>query len=195
MNILFFKSIEKLTKISPEEAALFFSFFQERKYKKNSILLQEGEVAHELYFVLKGALRQFFSKEDGVKKTCNFTFEAEFFTDIESFSRKSCSVTNITTLEPTECLVITCTDLMKAISQSTVIAELCRTIVENMASGNIKRIQSMLSLTPENQFKELVYSNPEMLQRVPQRYIAQYLGLAPESLSRIRKRILTADKA
>lgn len=195
MNPLFLKSVRKLTNISHEDAVLFFSFFEERKYQKNTVLLREGEVAHELYFVLTGALRQFFSKDDGVEKTCNFTFETDFFTDIESFSRKSSAVTNIITLEPTECLVIKCTELMKVISQSTAVAELCRTIVENIATENIKRIQSLLSLSPENQFKELVQRNPEMLQRVPQRYIAQYLGLAPESLSRIRKRILITDRS
>jgi len=195
MNSLFLQSIGKLTEISPEDAALFFSYFQPKKYKKNTVLLQEGEVANELYFVVKGALRQFFSKEDGVLKTCNFTFEAEFFTDIESFSRKSYSVTNIVTLEPTECLVIKCTDLIEAMNKSAAIAGICRALVENIATDNIKRIQSLLSLSPENQFKELVQCNPGILQRVPQTYIAQYLGLAPESLSRIRKRILMASKS
>jgi CRP/FNR family transcriptional regulator len=139
-------------------------------------------------------LRQFFSNESGVEKTCNFTFEAEFLTDLESFSRKSRAATNIITLEPTECLVIKCAALAEAINQSTAIAELCKTIVENVATDNIKRIQSLLSLSPENQFKEFIQFNPQILQRVPQRYIAQYLGLAPESLSRIRKRILVTNK-
>jgi hypothetical protein len=84
---------------------------------------------------------------------------------------------------------------VEAIQRSAAIAELCRIIVENIATANIKRIQSFLSLSPENQFKELIHQNPQILQRVPQRYIAQFLGLAPESLSRIRKRITTSDKS
>jgi CRP/FNR family transcriptional regulator len=195
MNALFLKSIRKFANISEEEAAFFFSFFQERKYKRNTVLLREGDVAHEAYFVLKGALRQFFSNGNGVEKTCNFTFEAEFFTDLESFSRKSRAATNIITLEPTECLVIKCTELGEATNQSTAAAEICKSIIENIATDNIKRIQSLLSLSPEEQFTELVQCNPQILQRVPQRYIAQYLGVAPESLSRIRKRILIAEKA
>lgn len=195
MNDVFLKSIRKLTDISDKEAAAFLSHFQEKKFKKNTVLLKEGDVANEAYFVLKGALRQFFSNENGVEKTCNFSFEADFFTDLESFSRKSCSSTNIITLEPTECLVITCTNLAQAINQSAASAELCKTLIENIATTNIKRLQSILSLSPESQFKELVQNNPQILQRVPQRYIAQYLGLAPESLSRIRKRILITGKA
>jgi len=192
---MFLEYIKKSTDISPKDAAFFYSFFQERKYKKNTFLLQEGEVAHEAYFVLKGGLRQFFSNENGIEKTCSFTFEAEFFTDLESFSRKSRAATNIITLAPTECLVITCTALVEAITQSAAVASFCNIFIENLATASTKRIHSLLSLSPENQFKALIKDNPQILQKVPQRYIAQYLGLAPESLSRIRKRILITEKA
>jgi CRP/FNR family transcriptional regulator len=195
MNTLFFNAVTKLTDISLEETALLYASFQVRRYKKNSILIREGEVAHELFFILQGAVRQYFAKDDGIEKTCCFTFESEFFTDMESFSRKSYSLTNFITLEPTECLVISCKDLMKVLNVSTAIAELCRSIIEKVATDNIRRVQSMLSLSPEKQFIELVQSNPDLLQRVPQRYIAQYLGLAPESLSRMRKRMLITEKA
>lgn len=190
MNDLCLDSLRKFTNVTEEEAAVFLSYFQVKKYKRNTVLLQQGDVANEAYFVLKGALRQFFSNEKGVEKTCNFIFEQEFFTDLESFSRKSVASATIMTLEPTECLVIQCTAMVEAIKQSPAISELCRIIVENIATDNIKRIQSLLSLSPENQFKALIHQNPQILQRVPQRYIAQYLGLAPESLSRIRKRII-----
>ncbi|TDE17083.1 cyclic nucleotide-binding domain-containing protein [Dyadobacter psychrotolerans] len=65
MNALFFKSIKEFTNISPEVAPFLF---HEKKYKKNTVLLREGKVANELYFVLNGALRQFLSKENGVEK-------------------------------------------------------------------------------------------------------------------------------
>jgi len=62
--------------------------------------------------------------------------------------------------------------------------------VENVATENIRRTKSLLSLSPEKQFEELLENKPGILQRVPQRYIAQYIGIAPESLSRIRKRLM-----
>jgi len=190
MNDLCLHTLRKFTNITDEEAAVFLSCFEIKKYKRNTVLLQQGNVANEAFFVLKGSLRQFFSTENGIEKTCNFIFEQQFFTDLESFSRKSVASATIIALEPTECLVITCTAMVDAMKASTAIADLCRTIVENMATDNIKRIKSLLSLSPENLFKELIHQNPQILQRVPQRYIAQYLGLAPESLSRIRKRII-----
>ncbi|ANH80785.1 hypothetical protein A8C56_07145 [Niabella ginsenosidivorans] len=74
-------------------------------------------------------------------------------------------------------------------------AEFFRMLVENVATQNIRRTKSLLSLSPEKQFIELFQEKPGLLQRVPQRYIAQYLGIAPESLSRIRKRLLTTRKS
>jgi len=195
MNAFFLEFIKRLTNISAEDAAYLFSFFKERKYKRNTILLKEGEVSFEAFFILKGSLRQYFSNEDGAEKTCNFGFEGEFFTDLESFSRKSRATTNIVTLEPTVSLVITCKDLVEAMQHSAAIAAICNNMIEEIATANIRRIQSLLSLSPENLYKSLEQNNPQLLQRVPQRYIAQYLGLAPESLSRIRKRILQTEKA
>jgi CRP-like cAMP-binding protein len=68
-------------------------------------------------------------------------------------------------------------------------------VVENVATENIRRTKSLLSLSPEKQFEELLENKPGILQRVPQRYIAQYIGIAPESLSRIRKRLMAPQKS
>ena len=186
----FLAALRKYVKISEQDAAYFNSFFTPRKYKKGERVLNEGEVAHEVFFVMKGALRQYFFNERGDERTCNFTFEYEFLTDLESFSRQSKASTNIITLEPTECLVMTCTDAVTCLRESPVVASFFSVIIENVATEGIKRTQSLLSKTPEQQFEELTQAKPQILQRVPQRYIAQYLGVAPESLSRIRKRMV-----
>jgi CRP/FNR family transcriptional regulator len=185
----FFKAISVYAEMTTAEAVSFRSFFAEIKYRRGQVLLRSGEVAHEAFFVCEGALRQYFVNEDGLERTCNFTFENEFLTDLESFSRQARSNSTIVALEPTTCLVIRCVELVKAIDSSPAIATFFRAVVEQIATDNIKRIQSMLSLSPEKQFEELLVQKPGILQRVSQRYIAQYLGIAPESLSRIRKRI------
>ena len=194
MSALFVAYCQKHGSLTDEEIDFFCSFFKEKKYKRNTVLLRDGEVAHEVYFVLSGALRQYFFNEDGLEKTCNFSFESEFITDLESFSRQAKASTNIITMEPSIALVITCKDLAHAIGTSVAIGELCKTIIENVANDNIKRIQSMLSSSPEKQYRELLSSKRQIAQRIPQRYIAQYLGVAAESLSRIRKRMLDNEK-
>ncbi|MFT3946929.1 MAG: Crp/Fnr family transcriptional regulator [Agriterribacter sp.] len=188
-------TIRKYTNFSDDEAGYFFSFFDERKYKRNMVLLEEGKVAHEVFFIVKGALRQYIVNDEGIERTCNFGFENEFLTDLESFSRQSRAASTIVTLEPTTCLVINCVNLVEVIKTSPAAAELFRLIVENVATANIRRTKSLLSLSPEKQFEELVQNKPEVLQRIPQRYIAQYLGIAPESLSRIRKRLMEYQKS
>jgi len=191
----FLQAVRSYAPISQAEGEYFYSFFRKVKYKKNTLLLEEGKVAHEVFFVEKGCLHQFFLTEKGVEKTCNFVFEQEFITDLESFSRQTRSTTNIITLEPTECLVTTCKDLVECMAGSPAVAAFFNVIVENVATANIRRIQALLSQSPEQQFEVLLQNNPKILQRVPQRYIAQYLGIAPESLSRIRKRALVAAKS
>ncbi|HEY8396472.1 MAG TPA: Crp/Fnr family transcriptional regulator [Flavihumibacter sp.] len=192
---LLLQKIRAFAPISDEEGKRLGAWFRHTSYKKNSILLEEGRVAHELFFVLKGCLRQYFVTENGDERTCNFSFEGDFLTDLESFSRQNRASTNIATLEPTECLVITCGDIVPCMSESPAIAAFFSSIVEQVATANIKRIQSLLSQTPEQRWEDILQNRPEILQRVPQRYIAQFLGIAPESLSRIRKRTLADAKS
>lgn len=188
-------TVRRFTIFPDAEAVYFLSLFSEKKYKRGALLLEEGQVANEVFFIMKGAIRQYFLTEDGMERTCNFSMEHEFLTDLESFSRKSRSASSIAALEPTTCLVITCKDLVTALQTSPAIAEFFRNVVENVAAENIRRTKSLLSLSPEKQFSDLLQEKPLLFQRVPQRYIAQYLGIAPESLSRIRKRMMTPQKS
>lgn len=158
-------------------------------------MLTAGDVAHQVFFVEKGILRQHFVDEGGNERTCNFAFENEFLTDLESFSRQTESATGISVLEPAECLVADCVTVARALRTSPAVAEFLRIFVEYVATENIRRTKSMLSLSPERQLDELAKNKPQILQRVPQRYVAQYLGLAPESLSRIRRRMMEQQKS
>ncbi|WP_300600420.1 Crp/Fnr family transcriptional regulator [Niabella sp.] len=191
----FIATIRGFTAFPDAEADYFLSLFSEKKYKRGALLLEEGQVANEVFFIMKGSLRQYFLNEEGQERTCNFSMEYSFLTDLESFSRKSRSASSIVALEPTTCLVITCKDLVTALHTSPATAEFFRIIVENVAAENIRRTKSLLSLSPEKQFSDLLQEKPQLLQRVPQRYIAQYLGIAPESLSRIRKRMMVPQKS
>ncbi|MBZ4191759.1 Crp/Fnr family transcriptional regulator [Niabella beijingensis] len=188
-------TIRNYTSFPDDEAYFFLSLFSEKAYKKGAVLLEEGRVANEVFFIMKGVVRQYFLNEEGQERTCNLSMEHEFITDLESFSRKSRSASSIAALEPTTCMVITCADLVKALTASPATAEFFRIVMENVAAENIRRTKALLSLSPEKQFSDLVRDKPELLQRVPQRYIAQYLGIAPESLSRIRKRMMVPQKS
>ncbi len=78
-----------------DEAAYILSYFKEQHFKRNATLLHAGEVSHEVFFVTEGALHQFYIDEAGNERTCNFTFENEFVTDLESFSKKTVSPSSL----------------------------------------------------------------------------------------------------
>ena len=105
------------------------------------------------------------------------------------------SASYIKTLESAECFIISCTDLVALIKLSPAVSEFFRIVVENVAAESIRRTKSLLASSPEQQFLELIETKPHLFQRVPQKYIAQYLGIAPESLSRIRKRLMVHEKS
>lgn len=188
-------TLRKDVVISDAEADYILSYFKEKKYKRGAHLLQAGEVAHEVFFVLKGALHQFYLDESGNERTCNFTFENEFVTDLESFSQQTRSPSSIKALTETTCMSIRCVETVALIKESPAVNEFFRLLIERIAAASIRRTKALLSFSPEKQFNDLISEKPEILQRVPQRYIAQYLGIAPESLSRIKKRLIPAKKS
>ena len=176
--------------LKPDEEEFIDSFFKEKEYERGDFLLRAGDVPHEIFFITQGTLHQFYLDEQGNERTCNFCFENDFITDLESFSQQTQSPSNIKALEKTSCMVIRCNDLIDLLKQSPAMEEFFRILVEDVASKSIRRTKTLLSFSPEKQFTDLLESTPEIFQRVPQKYIAQYLGIAPESLSRIKKRMM-----
>ena len=191
----FIKTIARFAVVPDDEAEMILQYFQPKKIKRNEIVLYAGDVAHEVFFIEKGALHQFYIDEQGNERTCNFCFENDFITDLESFSQQVCSSSSIKALETTQAYVIRCTQLVELLQQSRAMSEFFRIAVENVAAKSIRRTKSLLSFSTEKQFLELLETNPDIFQRVPQRYIAQYLGIAPESLSRIKKRMYIQAKS
>lgn len=187
--------IRNVVVLPEEEAALSVSYFKQRKFKRNEILVQNGAVVKNVYFVVKGLLHQYYIDENGNEKTCDFTFENKFVTDLESFTRKIPSSSSIRALKETTCLVISCANLMQLIRESKAVNDFFNIVVENIASESMRRTKSLLTNSPEQRFTELLEQQPDIFQKVPQRYIAQYLGVAPESLSRIKKRMMIAAKS
>ncbi len=177
------------------EADLILTYFTEKKYKRNDILLHSGQLAQDVFFVETGALHQFYTDDNGIDRTCNFIFENEFITDLESFSKKQPATCFIQALEPSTCRVIKCAALMELMEASPATREFFRIIVEQVASDSIRRTRILQSSSPEKAFMELLAQRPDIFQRVPQRLVAQYLGIAPESLSRIKKRMMVHAKS
>jgi len=180
------KSKQKLT---VEEQELILSKFNRKRYRKRQYFLQEGDVCKYIAFIVQGSARMFSVDDKGIEHIVRFGLESWWLDDPESFNQLTPSRYNIEMLENSELLVISTPDAYE-------LRDKCRsfdlTIKAMDAQANVaaqKRIHSAISLTAEERYDELITSYPEFLQRFSQNMIASYLGLSPETLSRVRKNV------
>lgn len=156
--------------------------------KKGTVLLAEGQIAKECYFIMEGCISSYFLVDGHVKVT-------DFFTESQPITPVS-----YTTKEPSEYYLECLEDCIVSISTPESSAELMRTlprlaaiganVMEDQLASQRMKYNEFVKLSPEDRYKNLQKTSPELLNRVPQYLIASYLGIKPESLSRIRKRLL-----
>lgn len=162
--------------------------FQFKKFKKKELLLQPGEVCNFVGFINEGLTRQYFLLE-GEEITVTFTNENRYTTEYTSFLNRKPTFFYIEALEDTEVLMINYDKMQQLYAKSHNGERLGRLISEQVYLFIAQRNLSLLVESPERRYQKMVKEFPHILQRVPQHQIASYLGIKPESLSRIRKRM------
>lgn len=177
------------TTLTEEEFALIREAFTPRKYRKKQYLLQAGEVCKYTAFVLSGSFRQYSVDDKGVEHIIHLGIENWWVGDRESFTMLTPSRFNIDAVEDSEVLLITF-DKMKGLSGIPAMSRMTTKLDQRNFIASQKRIHASISLTAEERYLELLNNNPVFLQRFPQNMIASYLGITPETLSRIRKKAL-----
>jgi CRP-like cAMP-binding protein len=157
--------------------------------EKHRAFAQRGVVENQLGLVLDGALRQFYTK-DGDERTTYFFFENQLTGAYMSCVTGQPSLVTIEALVPTTCVVFPYAVLKNLFAQYANWQQLGRLLAEYLMVGLEERMVSLLLLSPEERYIALLEGpQRELLQRVPQHYIANYLGITPVSMSRIRNRI------
>lgn len=183
----------KMFPLFPEEAILQFAdAFVEKKLKKGDFLLQEGQICKELVFIFKGNMMCYYLK-DGKRYIDEFSLDFEFITDYTSFIHQSPTDKYIECLE--NCLIYSLShERMNALYElpNQAFDKLGRKMAEQIYLQWHEKSKSLLMDDATERYLKLIHRRPHLSQRVPQYLIAEYLGIAPESLSRIRK-ILTAS--
>lgn len=182
--------IQNKVSLTEEEKTELQSFFSVKKLKKKQYLLQEGDVCKCLSFVNKGLLKSYFTDEKGGENINMFAFEGWWISDFKSFINQEKALLNIDAVEETELLMITREDYDKLMLKILVMDRYFRILYQNSLVTKDYRLIASNSYTAEEKYLQLVQKNPEMIKRVPHNLIASYLGLAPETISRIRKKIL-----
>lgn len=150
-------------------------------------LLSEGEISETAYLIEKGCVRLWFNN-NGKDVTFQFFFEGEAVSSIESFSTNRPSLFNLETIEPCAVLKLSRGDFLHILEDSPEIKREINEIILQRLIHYQELFLSRIKDKPEERYEELVRKYPKILQRVPQHYIASYLGITAVSLSRIRSR-------
>jgi CRP-like cAMP-binding protein len=178
------------TPLSESESELIKSAFASKKIKRKQFFLQEGDVCKCFAFIVKGAMRQYLVDDKGVEHIVHLGIENWWVGDRESWVMLMPSNYNIDAWEDTELLLITRADTLKLVHQIPAFNELLRLLDERNNIATQKRITSSISFSAEKRYTDFIKSHPDFLQRFPQHFIASYLGITKETLSRVRKQAL-----
>lgn len=184
----FRRQVEKLVKISNEEWEAFQKILKPARLKRHDIFLEQGKVCRHMAFIEKGYVR-FYFLAGGTEITKEFSFENSFCGSYTSFITGNPSRFTVKAMEDLELLLFTREDLLKMVNEYPVFSKFLLFSVENLFVRKENREASFLLDSPEEKYENLLREHKEMLQRVPLKYIASYLGISAETLSRVRARI------
>lgn len=158
-------------------------------YKKGDIYISPGEQENYVTFISKGGFR-YFSVVDEKEAICEFAFENDYLSEYESFLKRTPSKIYIQALEDSVTVKFHYTDVQECYAKYPLIEKFGRLVAEKFLIDTIDRLNSLLSSTPEERYNKLAEEKPQLLQRVPQYMIASFIGVTPEALSRIRRRLV-----
>ena len=178
---------ESFLKLSDAEWSEFQACLKRESVDARSFILQEGEICQELAFVEQGLFR-FYRIEDGEEKITSFSFSGDFISNYRSFLTGLPSQHFIEALQDSTIFKIHKQDLLALYDRHKTFERLGRLITENLYLGVASRLDSFHSDSPKQRYEDLVRRNSKLIAAIPQYMIASYLGIKPETLSRIRAR-------
>lgn len=184
-----FSHIRKYVEIDDNQQIILGSVVKTIKLKKKALLLNYGQVCNSLFFVEKGCLRMYYVNKKAIEQTIHFAIEKWWITDYASFTNSSATEYYIQAVEPSEILFIDKKDLEKLTLQIPSLDRYFLTIMQKNLAASQQRIKLMYEMSKEEIYFHFIQSFPEFAQRVPQFMIASYLGLTPEYVSELRKKL------
>ncbi|HEV8511865.1 MAG TPA: Crp/Fnr family transcriptional regulator [Cyclobacteriaceae bacterium] len=185
------ESIKAKVTLTPEEKETIKHYFIPKKLRKRQYLLNAGDVCQYLAFVEKGLLRLFSTDDKSHEHVIQFAMEGWWASDMSSFLSGDDAQYNIEALEDSELLLLTNTTLEELMEKVPRMERYFRLLMQNNIVALRRRVTSTQSDSAEEKYKKLMKAYPDLINRSPQHDLASYLGITPETLSRIRKQIST----
>lgn len=184
------QNISKHITLTPEEEQLFLSKTEIRHYKAKTVLHHAGQVCKESYFVNSGLLRSFNINDNIVEHVLSFACEGWWISDMYSLLSQKPGNLFIEVLEDSEVVVLSKENQDQLYLEIPKLERFFRILIENSLVANQERLMDNLSLTAEERFDKFCKRYPTLLQQVPQKQIASYIGVTPEFFSKMKARML-----
>jgi len=181
--------IDKRVNLTDEEFAAIFKFFIPKKLRKRQFLLNEGEVCKHIGFVNSGCLRQYTIDSKGAEHIIQFAIEDWWVSDLNSFLSGKPATDNIDALEDSEVLLLEKSARDELLNSCPKMEKFFRILIEANHVATNERISDSLSTSAEERYLNFIKTYPKIFEQVPQNQVASYLGITPQSLSRIRKEL------
>lgn len=178
---------KKWADITEADEAIILSAFEPVSIKKKKDLLVAGQPCHYLYFITQGCLRSFYIDTKGAEHIYQIRMDNNWISDLESFFSQHPSKYNIETLEDSTLLRISHERMEQLLIEIPRLERYFRILFQKAYVNALNRLKSTMWETAMDRYNDMLKEHPEVFQRVPLVYIASYLGITPESLSRIRK--------
>lgn len=182
------KLISRYLDLSNDEATAFAECIPIKTFKKGELLLREGQTSRDSYFVIEGCLRKYYII-NGEEKTTEFYVEDDSVASLQSYKNKTPANHYFECIEDSRLAVLNHDKEQELYKRVPKYETLCRMSMEDNFGEQQEALAKFIMSSPEERYKNLVDTRPDLLQRIPQYHLASYLGVKPESLSRIRKRI------
>lgn len=189
-NSSLINQLKQVYKLSDKDCTRVIPLFESLTVKKNEHLFREGEVVRYVYFVEKGCLRQYYINNNGEDRTIYFKVENGWASELVSFLDNKPTELNLQALEDSSLQIINQKNWVYAMTQ---IRPLTMGFIRAQQDTNYslkKRLAEATVETPEEKYLRFIKEEPELLQRIPLYHIASYLAMTPETLSRIRRKII-----
>ena len=188
MDNKFVQHFSKISPLSAEEAAAIEASMRVETFKKGTMLLREGQIQVNSYFILEGCIREYILI-DGEEKTTNFFTEEQWVISLGNFSAPSPATHNLVCVEDTSVSIGNEREAQEMFKRFPRFETISRAVVEAAFAEQKQALTTYLTDSPEQRYLKLLNTRPDLFQRIPQYQLASYLGVKPESLSRIRKRL------
>lgn len=185
------KCLEQFVSLTNEEWNILREHLYIRKLKKRDLFVKESKVCNEIAFIFSGSFRFFYIKE-GVEISSYFCFESDLISSYKSFLKKEPSSISIEAIEDAELICFSHISLQQLLQDQRIAYKMerfGRLVAEYLVCCYEERVISFVTQSPEERYLQLLEKQPDLMQRIPQYYLANFLGITPVSLSRIRRRL------